>query len=529
MTVLQKGKVRIPFWGEPVNLITGLDPLGLQLTSEATYSAMLPGITNLTNRIRYYGFYCWLIDLYLQKKIMGSSREQNIFIRRAELMIALIMQTKKREVTQITGSDFADKLIIGNDKNYYDLAEGADKTEENKKVYWKYPSGAFGQYYYGAMQVLALIAPATNDDGDSIFAVTKESQFQKVTGTNLAEAFGEPLPQEVQDLFYQNIEKGKLHLKDIDKLAFYFLIDKVEVQSREWKLYKDLLFDRDLPGIDYEELFKFHRKETIVSLLGYASTNNSLLDWYGFLYQNYRSKPVLENDTKKGWYCYQLNEYWQFGCGSIFWAVLQYLDKLNEPQYLPSFIKNFSLEIKQGLKKYYKLSKVNLTVDELIEQDFKIEEEEYCKKMAKTNNPVEAAKFGFLLLFKIFAENSDHLSQIQNFMFTNRIVRDGNVIDGLNAIRNYGTKNLELFINDFILKRILNRHTMVALRKMGNGTQSTHKFIIEEQYIRLIEKYPPRNTSPRLNALRNILYDMQIIDESNLLTDIYHKFLQDED
>ena len=44
----------------------GLDPLGLQITSEATYAALLPGVTNLTNRIRYYGFYCWLLDFYAE-------------------------------------------------------------------------------------------------------------------------------------------------------------------------------------------------------------------------------------------------------------------------------------------------------------------------------------------------------------------------------------------------------------------------------------------------------------------------------
>ena len=42
---------------------------------------------------------------------------------------------------------------------------------------------------------------------------------------------------------------------------------------------------------------------------------------------------------------------------------------------------------------------------------------------------------------------------------------------------------------------------MVALRKMGNGTQATNKFIIEEQMIRLIDTFPARWTSPRMNAL----------------------------
>jgi len=72
MAVLQKGNSISPFWGENINLITGLDPLGLQVTSEATYSTLLPGISNLTNRLRYYGFYCWLINFYFQKEKKGQ-------------------------------------------------------------------------------------------------------------------------------------------------------------------------------------------------------------------------------------------------------------------------------------------------------------------------------------------------------------------------------------------------------------------------------------------------------------------------
>lgn len=39
MAALQKGNSIYPFWGESISLITGLDPLGLQVTSEATYAS----------------------------------------------------------------------------------------------------------------------------------------------------------------------------------------------------------------------------------------------------------------------------------------------------------------------------------------------------------------------------------------------------------------------------------------------------------------------------------------------------------
>lgn len=111
MAVLQKGKSTYPFWGASINLITGLDPLSLQTTSEATYSVLLSGITNLTNRMRYYGFYCWLLDFYFKQETKGNSTEQYKFIRRAELMVAILMQSEREEVLQVTGSNFASNMI----------------------------------------------------------------------------------------------------------------------------------------------------------------------------------------------------------------------------------------------------------------------------------------------------------------------------------------------------------------------------------------------------------------------------------
>ena len=189
MAVLQKGNSNYPFWGASISLITGLDPLGLQTTSEATYATILPGISNLTNRLRYYGFYCWLLDFYFKTEKKGNSKEQYRFIRRAELMIAIIMQSERKGVQQITGSNFASNLINTAEETYFDLAEGADKDNTDKNVYWKYPSGAFGQYYYGAMQALSLIITAINDDGDVIYNISKPHPRQKVSGKQLAEAF----------------------------------------------------------------------------------------------------------------------------------------------------------------------------------------------------------------------------------------------------------------------------------------------------------------------------------------------------
>ena len=291
MAVLQKGKsADNPFWGENINLITGLDPLGLQVTSEATYTTMLPGLSNLTNRLRYYGFYCWLIDFYFKKEKKGNQTEQYRFIRRAELLIALLMQTERKNITQITGSLFASNLINNETSGIYDLAAGADKDSGNERTYWKYPSGAFGQYYFGAMQALALAVRSENDEGDIIFNITQSHPRQKVSGKQLADAFDETLTEEIKILFYNCIKRGKLLKKDIPELINYFAIDKVNPENSEWQLYVDMFFDKDYPSKEIEEEFTFYRKNTICSLLLTANKNNQKFNWYDYLYECYEQK-----------------------------------------------------------------------------------------------------------------------------------------------------------------------------------------------------------------------------------------------
>jgi hypothetical protein len=42
-------------------VIDGLDHLGIELVSVNLYQAMLPGLTNVTERARYYAFYPWTV------------------------------------------------------------------------------------------------------------------------------------------------------------------------------------------------------------------------------------------------------------------------------------------------------------------------------------------------------------------------------------------------------------------------------------------------------------------------------------
>ena len=43
-----------PLWTTMGSWTVGLDPLGLQSTSITIYQTLVPSVTNITNRLRYY-------------------------------------------------------------------------------------------------------------------------------------------------------------------------------------------------------------------------------------------------------------------------------------------------------------------------------------------------------------------------------------------------------------------------------------------------------------------------------------------
>ena len=58
----------LPQWTSKIDK-RGLDPLGMQNAGVVLYQALLPGISNITLRMRYYGFFCWLSDAYARRGV----------------------------------------------------------------------------------------------------------------------------------------------------------------------------------------------------------------------------------------------------------------------------------------------------------------------------------------------------------------------------------------------------------------------------------------------------------------------------
>jgi hypothetical protein len=504
-----------PFWAENSGFMTGRDPLGVQNSSITTYGRLLPGMTNLTLRLRYYGLYLWLLSVYHKnnKELTESNLKDHYnFIRRAELIVAFIMRKSFPEELSVIGSDFTEKResnVV--DFGFYDIKLGADKNKDTVKgsVYWDYSSGALGQYYAGSLSALDLI----KIEG-KYFIIQPEGQ-------KLAEAFASSINEPQRLKFLEVIQSGQLTLDDINVLGV-FSINNIAVGSQEWKYYQNMLLNFD--GIEIKDdqgIATSLRKETIVLYLIYMNNKEEEFNDRSFITQQYNlNLNKKQNEASFGWYYYYVNEAFHIALETIFWSMLVELD--GKEQIVEEFIKEITDVIVSGSINQFVSSPEQLVLEILNNKNDNnlvgaLEKLEVDVKSPSNNKTtlVEA----FQLMFIIYNLNENRKDEIEEFEKKYKVWgKKGRISENLN---NYIQQSLgmtyKLFVEESI-KKILNDHINTAYRKMGNGESNLLKFIIEDGIISHIQTMIPRHTSPRLRTISNFMRDLSFVDNENNLT-----------
>lgn len=509
-----------PFWAKSADFVRGRDPLGIQNSSIAVYSLLLPGMTNLTLRIRYYGFYLWLLDQYHQLPSKSPFKQdltgQYNFIRRAELILSYLMVNKFPEEQSVIGSDFATKNIaMKPGRTYYDIALGADKFKDTKKgtVYWDFKSGALGQYYVGSLMGLQLV-----QESAGYFKRTEK-------GITLAQAYGQSLSRQTVTLLLQCITTGKLYLPDLENLIELSL-NKDIAQNDEGKLYLQLLLDNDgTSKRNTSGAIPLQRKETVQLFLEFLQEFQEPNSWRKFplaLYSNFLIQSgEFEKEAELGWYYYYLNELVHFSMETIFWGMLSEMEK--ETYSLANFINHISESVIMYEGETF-TSIDKLTVAEVLEKLKTITEKaiEYIDDInanVKNQETIEGITNALFFLLKLYNDNLINIESLQQYAGQYSLFdKNGNA---LAIFQKHIQNNLQIPFPDFVknlVRTIINEHTAIAYRKMGNGEKNLLKFLLEDNYLVHIETMTPNFTSPRLKTLYNFAIDLGLITKEGKIT-----------
>ena len=222
-----------PEWTEKAKK-SGLDPLGMQTSGIALYQELVPGISNVTLRMRYYGFYAWLARSYAQQ--IGDTGQDRwlIFLRRAEALYALVAARAGGE-GGVGGIEWAERALATPD----DLVIFHDATDR-KEGHPQYLQGKFGSYgqAYGSQ----LIEVGVLFVGGKVHKVPVPT---KVLGESLASAFESAVGAAGPE-FLAAVELGEVRKVQLDAWKG-MLPSAILVDSAEWQAYVELLFTPDAP------------------------------------------------------------------------------------------------------------------------------------------------------------------------------------------------------------------------------------------------------------------------------------------
>jgi hypothetical protein len=305
--------------------IAGQDHLAVQALSARLYSQLLPGISNVTDRLRYYSFYPWLLFAF-DRRAEGSERSNDAFwqfLRRAECLFALVAARHEQKLNEppirhglrMVGRERLLKALRDSPDNL-SLATYAARESEGR--YFANPGGGFQQYYSGSL---------ANSLGLISWGAGHIPMLTEDKGLPIAQAFEQAVNRE---LFLRTLSQDTVTFEDLDALAEFCPCELCR-SSVERECLLDVLFCRK----SFDDEFGQWRKRSLLLILSLAREQqspirlNELRDRFragaysGALTQAlpWRTAPALEK-ARQLWGLYHRGELLAVGVQALFWATL---------------------------------------------------------------------------------------------------------------------------------------------------------------------------------------------------------------
>jgi hypothetical protein len=533
-------------WVEPAKPIRGLDHLGVQAPCIALYAQLLPGITNVTDRARYYSFNPWLIRSFEQRYQDHSLDEFRRVLRRAECLFALIAIRHARIVGDDDDARHGAGMVgrfsllrIPEDEKSIALDDYAGL--ESPKRYFKNRLGGLGQYYFGPLRDLRVLDYTSERDGAL-------PGYDKVRGTALAEAFGAGVPE---DDFFRLLEKPKIRWSDLDPL-----VDFCPCGLAKRQLERTLLLDLFLARSEaYQSDESDNRRSSLALVLdlvgrstrleGYSLENVFRASTYSRTLVDGKAWEVHPSLTRiqRGWAIYEQNELLSVALQALFAAVLGAIERDGSGRLhstraagdvcaalLPSSVRFRKRRLADAISDLRSsLPHVGAWQDEAheLQRGWKILE-------AGTESDALSVlvEEGVQVLLSLLARGLDENPYAEfEFEPDHFDAREIHLLSFKQAWQStWADMTVEEWVRWLSVHWGVQRHLSVALRKLRGERRDTFRIRPLEQELRVIEVPPPAATVPRLGRAFQILRDLALTDLSDdewpVLTDSGRKELE---
>jgi hypothetical protein len=302
--------VNYPEWTEYKEK-NGLDPLGMQNASVNLYQTFLPGISNVTLRMRYYGLYAWLCRTYAREVRDTNPETWKQFIRRMEALYALISYRHGGE-GGVAGIDWATRTMDNWSGDVIDFREAAEPGSANH--YLQQAWGAYGAAYGGQLFEIGILTRSKEHD------IPLPSPD---IGEPLASAFEESLGQLAEE-FLRVIERGAVTAAELDRFRS-LAPSEILMTGKERALYQEILLKQD--SNDAAALSRRLSIMLILSIAGLLARDPNPDEVRWILYAGCDAQgriltlgtPALSAQRER-WWVYQANDL----CHVVFETLLKF-------------------------------------------------------------------------------------------------------------------------------------------------------------------------------------------------------------
>lgn len=498
-----------PEWTE-LGQDTGLDPLGMQRPIEAIYQSLLPGISTITLRYRYYAFFPWILKYYEDNIRHSDPAVFRVFQRRCELLFALICCRGDPELG-IAGSDWAHKKIGEVSQQHgpnsiLEFGAGADPDAELSQRYLRNKGGAFGGIYSTQMAEMGLIIIPEKDAKNPI-PICHERALPLVA------AFENGMAGMSAE-FFAIVEAGVVSLSQLDALR---TMKPAELApgGDEHRLLSNVL----LGHAENAKASDATRRQTLRMLLELTAANGSIpraeeVKWKWYEADGTADDPAKDVDeVRRLWVLYQACDLMRLAYEAILAAALTTLASSNSRRLTLN-------ELIDELVGYAECpAQMSWAVFEQQMRHAQDPEEarRYCAALldaVSTGTPQDLVKAA-LPLISVLREKAAQFGPLME-----KSLSIGEHFQSLRTEAGFLEKrsgdNAKLTVEALFRDRILKRHLWVASRKFRN--QKAYTFLMEpdDSFVRYRDHFRVSPSSPRLDQALRFLKDVMLIDEAGL-------------
>lgn len=487
----------LPQWTDRADK-RGLDPLGMQNSGVLLYQSLLPGISNVTLRMRYYGYYCWLSEAYARNGATSDFEAWRRWLRRAEALYALV--SAKAGETGVGGIDWANRRLSAAGR-IIDF-EAAASTDPLQERYLRQSLGVFGGAYYSQMAEMGLFG----ENKHGIQVATRD------LGRRAATLFAEAIGPDLARLLRQKIADARVSLHDLDRLE-PIIPSAIGSQGAERLFYEALLFARD-------ETVRKSARSRAATLTLILNAANAAKEWPVPDYVRWHlfdpPTSALPDDLEAqrlNWEAYQCQDLMQIACAALLAWAIAIINNVPHGRSLP--------EIRAEIVSHLSGRNEDAFPASWREKRLRIESADFgyedawdiltSTRGAVADKALEAIML-MAALHQRLADRSDLAAAAAHGLPDRGSAHS--LRTEISWLEHREGETVVDLMADYMLERVVRRHSWVAMQKLRRQRDYTFLFEQRENRFLYLGAYQPVATTPRLQPAIQFLADIHLLDEN---------------